>query len=49
MRRWRKGTGKEERYKKRKLEYKELCGRKKKEENDRWERKAAEVRREKEV
>ncbi|XP_067204108.1 regulator of nonsense transcripts 3B-like [Linepithema humile] len=49
MRKSRKGTGEEERYKKSKLEYKELCRRKKKEENDRWEKKAAGARREKEV
>ncbi|XP_067209971.1 golgin subfamily A member 6-like protein 2 [Linepithema humile] len=49
MRRWRKRTGEEERYKKSKLEYKELCRWKKKEKNDRWKKKAAGTRREKEV
>lgn len=41
--------GKGEEYRKRRKEYKELCERKKREENERWEKRAVEARREKEV
>lgn len=36
LRRWRKGKGGERTYKKEKKNYKELCERKKKEENEKW-------------
>src|SRR5436190_6586989 len=49
LRKWRREGGKGEEYRKRRLEYRKLCDEKKKEENDRWERKAAEVKRETEV
>jgi len=41
LKEWRKGKRKENDYKR---EYNELCERKKKEENERWERKAGEAR-----
>lgn len=41
------GEGKE--YRRKRKEYKELCERKKKEENERWERRAMEVKKESEV
>lgn len=44
LRRWRR-VGKE-RYRTAKRKYKELCDRKKKEENKRWERRVVEARRE---
>lgn len=44
LRRWRR-VG-EERYRTAKREYKELCDRKKREENKRWERRVVEARRE---
>jgi len=49
LRRWRKGEGEEEKYKEGKKGYKELCERKKMEENLRWEREVERVRRENEV
>lgn len=49
LRRWRKEGGEGREYRKGKLEYKEMCERKKREENDRWEKKAAEVKRERDV
>lgn len=36
-------------YKKTRQEYRELCDRKKKEENEKWKRRVAEARREKEI
>lgn len=48
LREWRRERGSEEAYKRGKLEYKELCI-KKKEENEKWEKKAMEVRKENEV
>lgn len=47
LREWRRERGSEEAYKGGKLEYKELCI--KKEENEKWEKKAMEVRKENEV
>lgn len=38
LRAWRKGVGKVEEYRKRRKIYKDFCERKKREENDRWER-----------
>jgi len=49
LRKWRKRGGGGEDYKKRKKEYKELCLRKKQEENERWEKRIKEVKREGEV
>jgi len=49
LRRWRRKGGKGEEYKRRKQKFREICERKKKEENDRWEKRAAEVSRESEV
>jgi len=49
LRRWRRKGGKGEKYKRRKQVFREICERKKKEENDRWEKRAAEVSRESEV
>lgn len=48
LRDWRR-KGKEEGYKRGKQEYRELCERKMKDENLRWEKKAVEVSREREV
>lgn len=48
LRNWRR-KGEEEGYKRGKQEYRELCERKKKDENLRWEKKAVEVSREREV
>lgn len=48
LRKLRKGIGSETDYKKGKLKYKELCA-KKKEENERWEKRVMEVKREGEV
>lgn len=47
LREWRRKRRSEEAYKRRKLEYKELCI--KKEENEKWEKRAMEVKRENEV
>lgn len=47
LREWRRERGSEEAYKRGKLEYKELCI--KKEENEKWEKRAMEVKRENEV
>lgn len=49
LREWRRMGGNGGEYKKVKREYKTLCERKKKEENDRWEKQVAEARRENEV
>jgi len=49
LREWRKKGGEGGVYKKKKKDYKELCERKKKEENERWEKKAREVKREGDV
>ncbi|XP_026827634.1 golgin subfamily A member 6-like protein 22 [Ooceraea biroi] len=49
LRLWRKERGDEERYRERKREYKQLIEEKKKELSDKWEKKAVEVRGEKEV
>jgi hypothetical protein len=38
LRKWRKGLGEGEEFMKRKKEYREMCERKKKEKNERWER-----------
>lgn len=48
LREWRRERGSEEVYKRGKLEYKELCI-KKKEENEKWEKRAMEVRRKNEI
>lgn len=48
LRKWGKKGGEGKEYKEKRLEYRKLCDRKKKEENDRWERKT-EVRRESEI
>jgi len=49
LRKWRKGRGSGEGYRRIKREYKRLCEEKRKVENERWEREAMEVRRENEV
>lgn len=49
LREWRRNEGDGEEYRKEKREYKELCERKKKVENDRWERRAEEAKKESEV
>lgn len=49
LRRWRKMRGEGVKYKRRKAEYNRLFEGKQKEEKERWERKAAEVRRERHV
>lgn len=49
LRKWRKGGREGVRYKERKREYRELCDRKKKEKNKKWERRAIQARRENEV
>jgi len=49
LRKWWKRGRKGREYKRRKQEYKELCERKKKEENDRWERRAKDAKRESEI
>lgn len=49
LRCWRKRGGDGIEYKRKKQEYKELCERKRNEETERWERKAAEAKGEKEV
>lgn len=38
LRAWRRGTGEEGEYKRAKKKYRELCERKKREENERWEK-----------
>jgi len=49
LRKWRGDGGKGEEYRKKKQDYKELCERKKKEENERWEKQVEEVKREGDV
>lgn len=49
LRGWRRTGMRGEEYRKEKQEYKEMCERKKKEENERWERMAMEARREGDV
>ncbi|XP_067212233.1 golgin subfamily A member 6-like protein 6 [Linepithema humile] len=49
LRGWRRKGGEGKEYKEKKKEYKEMCERKKKEENERWEKRAREVKRENEV
>ncbi|XP_067217103.1 LINE-1 retrotransposable element ORF2 protein [Linepithema humile] len=49
LRGWRRKGGEGKEYKEKKKEYKETCERKKKEENERWEKRAREVKRENEV
>jgi len=44
LRRWRKGEERGTRYKKERKEYRELCERKRKEENERWEKEIEEIR-----
>lgn len=46
---WRKEGGGGERYKRKRKEYKETCDRKKEKENERWEMKVREAKREYEV
>lgn len=48
LRKWRK-EGEGEKYRKKKGNYKKLCERKKREENERWEKKVAGAKRESEV
>lgn len=49
LREWRRGRCEREEYRKGRKEYKEMCEKKKKEENERWERKVAEAKRESDV
>lgn len=49
LRKWRRGRGSEEEYKRGRWEYEEMCVRKRKEENERWKRMAMGVKRENEV
>lgn len=49
LREWRRRGGEGTKYRGRKREYKELCERKKKEENERWEKEAAEAKSENKV
>lgn len=49
LREWRRKDTDGRVYRERKKEYKDLCDRKKKEENEKWEKKAKEARRENEV
>lgn len=49
LREWRKGRGDGREYRERRREYREFCERKKKEDNEKWEKKVTEARRESEV
>lgn len=49
LRSWRRGEGEGKEFRRKRKEYRELCEGKKKEENEKWERRAMEVKRESKV